>query len=204
MAVSSVGVRLKSDCSGKAQKQLYSKLQTRFLVREDALIAKRRNCQTKKEEQDKIWSRVPKGGPIPRRTGRLTVGRKKNSNSNSSSQTTEQQINTESSALDIHFCSYYQLSFYVFFRRLIKSELIMGRSCVSASFSSRIDRLFFVHFDIKGHSVSVWNTCAEDMIEAFYDFLWCLQSAAWIILGIRIGSLPCICFLMHCLLLSYH
>jgi hypothetical protein len=35
----------------------------------------------KKEEQDKIWSRIPKGGPIPRRTGRLTVGRKKNSNS---------------------------------------------------------------------------------------------------------------------------
>jgi hypothetical protein len=81
MAVSSVGLRLKCDCSGKAQKQLYSKLQTRFLVREDALIAKRRNCQTKEEEQDKIWSRVPKGGPIPRRTGRLTVGRKKNSNS---------------------------------------------------------------------------------------------------------------------------
>jgi hypothetical protein len=29
--------------------------------------------------QDNIWSRVPKGGPIPRRTGRLTVGRKNNS-----------------------------------------------------------------------------------------------------------------------------
>jgi hypothetical protein len=79
--VSSVGLRLKYDCSGKAQKQLYSKLQTRFLVREDALIAKRLNCQTE-EMQDKIWSRIPKGGPIPRRTGRLTVGRKKNSNSN--------------------------------------------------------------------------------------------------------------------------
>jgi hypothetical protein len=50
MAVSSVGLRLKCDCSGKAQKQLYSKLQTRFLVREDALVAKRRNCQTKEEE----------------------------------------------------------------------------------------------------------------------------------------------------------
>jgi hypothetical protein len=60
---------------------LYSKLQTRFLVREDALIAKRRNCETKEEEQDKIWSRIPKGRPIPRRTSRLTVGRKKNSNS---------------------------------------------------------------------------------------------------------------------------
>jgi hypothetical protein len=82
MTVSSVGLRLKCDYSGKAQKQLYSKLPTRFLVREDALIAKRRNCQTKEEEQDKIWSRIPKGDPIPRRTGRLTVGHKKNSNSN--------------------------------------------------------------------------------------------------------------------------
>jgi hypothetical protein len=82
MAVSSVGLRLKFDCSGKVQKQLYSKLQTRFLVREDALKTERRNCQTK-EEQDKIWSRVPKGGLIPRRTGRMTVGRKKNSDSNS-------------------------------------------------------------------------------------------------------------------------
>jgi hypothetical protein len=81
MAVSYVGLRLKCDCSGKAQNQLYSKLQTRFLVREDALIAKRPNCQTKEEEQDKIWSSILKGGPIPRRTGRLTVGRKKNSNS---------------------------------------------------------------------------------------------------------------------------
>jgi hypothetical protein len=34
----------------------------------------------KKEEQDN-WSRVPKGGPIPRLTGRMTVGCKKNSNS---------------------------------------------------------------------------------------------------------------------------
>jgi hypothetical protein len=75
MAVSSVGLRLKCDCSGKAQKQLYSKLQTRFLVREDAFKAEQRNCPTK-EEKNKLWSRVPKGGPIPRFTGRLTVGRK--------------------------------------------------------------------------------------------------------------------------------
>jgi hypothetical protein len=34
MAVSSAGLRPKSDCSGKNQKQLYSKLQTRHLVRE--------------------------------------------------------------------------------------------------------------------------------------------------------------------------
>jgi hypothetical protein len=82
MAVSSVGLRLKCDCSGKAQKQFNSKLQIRFLVREDALKAEKRNCPTK-EEQNKLWSRVPKGGPIPGRTGRLTVGRKKDSNSNS-------------------------------------------------------------------------------------------------------------------------
>jgi hypothetical protein len=69
------------DCSGEAQKQFNSKLQARFLVREDALNAEQRNCHMK-EEQDKIWSRVPKGGPIPRRTGRLTVGRKTDSNSN--------------------------------------------------------------------------------------------------------------------------
>jgi hypothetical protein len=59
-----------------------SKLQTRSLVREDALNAEQRNCHTK-EAQDKIRSRVPKGGLIPRPTGRLTVGRKTNSNSNS-------------------------------------------------------------------------------------------------------------------------
>jgi hypothetical protein len=34
--MSSAGLRLKSDCSGKAQKQMYSKLQTRPLVREGA------------------------------------------------------------------------------------------------------------------------------------------------------------------------
>jgi hypothetical protein len=75
MAVSSVGLRLKCDCSGEAQKQFNCKLQTRSLVREDALNAEQRNYHTK-EEQDKIWSRFPKGGPIPRLTGRLTVGRK--------------------------------------------------------------------------------------------------------------------------------
>jgi hypothetical protein len=36
MAVSSAELRPKSDCSGKAQKQLYRKLQTRPLVREGA------------------------------------------------------------------------------------------------------------------------------------------------------------------------
>jgi hypothetical protein len=64
MAVSSVGLRLKCDCSGKAQKQLYCKLQTRFLVREGALKVERRNCPTK-EEENKIWSRVPREARYP-------------------------------------------------------------------------------------------------------------------------------------------
>jgi hypothetical protein len=34
MAASSAGLRPKSGCSGKAQKQLYNKLQTRPLIRE--------------------------------------------------------------------------------------------------------------------------------------------------------------------------
>jgi hypothetical protein len=37
MVVSSAGLRPKSDCSGNFQKQLYSKLQTRPLVREDTI-----------------------------------------------------------------------------------------------------------------------------------------------------------------------
>jgi hypothetical protein len=44
MVVSSAGLRPKSDCSGKAQKQLYSKLQTRPLVREGA-AKKKTNTQ---------------------------------------------------------------------------------------------------------------------------------------------------------------
>jgi hypothetical protein len=50
MAVSSVGLRLKCDCSGKAQKQLYSKLQTRPLVREDALKQNNVIVQRKKSK----------------------------------------------------------------------------------------------------------------------------------------------------------
>jgi hypothetical protein len=46
MAVSSVGLRPKSDCSGKAQKQLYSKLQTNPLVREGAPHQETSNRQT--------------------------------------------------------------------------------------------------------------------------------------------------------------
>jgi hypothetical protein len=43
-AVSSAGLRPKSDCSGKAQKQLFSNLQTRPLVREGATKLQTSNC----------------------------------------------------------------------------------------------------------------------------------------------------------------
>jgi hypothetical protein len=43
-AVSSAGLRPKSDCSGKDQKQLYSNLQTRPLVREGATKLQTCNC----------------------------------------------------------------------------------------------------------------------------------------------------------------
>jgi hypothetical protein len=55
MAVSSAGLRPKSDCYGKVQKQLYSKLQTRPLVREAA--TKITNPQLSKEnfkEKEKL------------------------------------------------------------------------------------------------------------------------------------------------------
>jgi hypothetical protein len=48
MAVRSAGLRPKSDCSGKAQKQLYSKLQTRPLVREGAPYQETLNRQRDK------------------------------------------------------------------------------------------------------------------------------------------------------------
>jgi hypothetical protein len=46
VVVSSAGLGSESDCSGKAQKQLYSKLQTHPLVREDAPHQETRNYQT--------------------------------------------------------------------------------------------------------------------------------------------------------------
>jgi hypothetical protein len=52
------------------------KLQTRPLVREGALQEEQQsNCHYRKDK-DKIWSWAPKGSTIPRRTGRLIVGRK--------------------------------------------------------------------------------------------------------------------------------
>jgi hypothetical protein len=43
-AVSSAGLRPKSDCSGKALKQLYSNLQTRPFVKEGATKLQTCNC----------------------------------------------------------------------------------------------------------------------------------------------------------------
>jgi hypothetical protein len=56
---------------------VHCKIQNRPLVREDTLHQEASTCQTK--EHLEIWSWAPKSGPTPRRTGRLTVGRKFNS-----------------------------------------------------------------------------------------------------------------------------
>jgi hypothetical protein len=64
-AVSSAGLRPKSDCSGKAHKQLYSNLQTRPLVREGATKLQTRNCLKEISRRKKNWSRVSDGrGPL--------------------------------------------------------------------------------------------------------------------------------------------
>jgi hypothetical protein len=57
MAVSSVGLRPKIHCSVKAQKQLYSKLQTRPLVREGAPHQGTRKTQT--ENKNLVWGPTP-------------------------------------------------------------------------------------------------------------------------------------------------
>jgi hypothetical protein len=71
-AVSSAGLGPESDCSGKTQKQLYSKLQTHTLVREGAPQQEICNCQTENKSLVKGF----RWGPTPRQTGRLTVDRK--------------------------------------------------------------------------------------------------------------------------------
>jgi hypothetical protein len=76
LRVSSAGLRLRSDCSGKAQKQFNSQLQTRPLVREGATKQQSRSCLRKISWRRKNWSQVPDGRLTPGRTGRLTVGRK--------------------------------------------------------------------------------------------------------------------------------
>jgi hypothetical protein len=76
MAVSSAGLRPKSYCSGKAQKQLYSNLQTRPLVREGATKLQTHNCLKEISRRKKNWSQVPDGRLTPGQIGRLTVGRR--------------------------------------------------------------------------------------------------------------------------------
>jgi hypothetical protein len=61
---------------------LHCKLQTRHLVRESALQEEQKSNRHYRKDNDKMWSWAPKGSPIPRRTGRLTVGRKINSTHN--------------------------------------------------------------------------------------------------------------------------
>jgi hypothetical protein len=75
MAMSSAGLRPKIDCSGKAQEQLYSNLQTRPLLREGATKLQTCNCLKEISRRTKNWSQVPDGRLTPRQTGRLTAGR---------------------------------------------------------------------------------------------------------------------------------
>jgi hypothetical protein len=75
MAVNYAGLRPKSDCSGKAQMQLYSKLQTITLVREGIQNFKKTQLS---EENFKEKVKLVAGSRwalTPRLTGRLTVGR---------------------------------------------------------------------------------------------------------------------------------
>jgi hypothetical protein len=50
MVMSSARLGPESDCSGKAQKQFYSKLQTRPLIREGAQHQETHSCQTEKKK----------------------------------------------------------------------------------------------------------------------------------------------------------
>jgi hypothetical protein len=55
---------------------LYSKLQTRPLVREGATKLQTRNYLKEISRRKKNWSQVPDGRLTPGQTGRLTVGHK--------------------------------------------------------------------------------------------------------------------------------
>jgi hypothetical protein len=61
MVVISARLRPKSDCSGKVQKQLYSKLQTRPLVREGAKNNKHATVWRKFQVERKISHRSQMG-----------------------------------------------------------------------------------------------------------------------------------------------
>jgi hypothetical protein len=65
--MSSAGLGPESDCTGKAQKQLYSKLQTRPLVREGAPHKETLSCPTESENLAM--------GAQHQDSGRLTVSR---------------------------------------------------------------------------------------------------------------------------------
>jgi hypothetical protein len=69
MAVSYAGLQPNSDCSGKDQKQLYSKLETRSLVREGAKKNQTSNYINKISGRKKNWLRVSDGCLTPRQTG---------------------------------------------------------------------------------------------------------------------------------------
>jgi hypothetical protein len=58
------------------QKQLYSNLQTRPLVRKGVTNLQNRKCRKEISRRKKNWSQVPDGRLTPGQTGRLTVGRK--------------------------------------------------------------------------------------------------------------------------------
>jgi hypothetical protein len=71
MAMRSAGLQHKSECSSKAQKQLYNNLQTRPLVREGATKLQTRNCLMETSRRTKNWSQVPDGRLTPGQTDRL-------------------------------------------------------------------------------------------------------------------------------------
>jgi hypothetical protein len=74
--MSSAGLRPKSDCSGKAQKQLYHNLQTRPLVREGATKLQTCNCLKEISRRKQTLVNGPSWGYTPRHTDWLIVGRK--------------------------------------------------------------------------------------------------------------------------------
>jgi hypothetical protein len=74
-AVSSAGLRPKSDCSGKVQKQLYSNLQTRPLVREGATKLQTCNGLNEISRRKQTLVNCPRLGSTPRHTDWLTVSR---------------------------------------------------------------------------------------------------------------------------------
>jgi hypothetical protein len=101
MAVSSAGLRPRNDCSGKAQKQLYSKLQTCPLVREGASKQYTRNCLKEISKRKKNWSWVPDGRLTPRQIGRLTVSRNVTSTSMYNQVHLGIQLNVSRSGCDV-------------------------------------------------------------------------------------------------------